>query len=304
MSVDWQRTEPREIRPFFAIGKAEAALESSGIRLTDDGDISQETTFDVGEDDYRSLAPVLLPSVANPQLWLPDQLSPKDVSLVLIVRQPLLKRTEVVARYRLDEVIPDELEIAEDVLVRFGGGRNLQITLALVLDSDRPPLPGVPFVVGQWFARKVFNFRSTNNPALFDIRTRTSADWVEYGYPESTFYAVEYQGGIQVQQDEGGVSIATVFVHADRYEALVDTKLGDALQPLWASEIISQILVESLSEWENSGEAAEGSPLANLLKKIDKSGRMTLPDLAKLARSPAKLKAQLQSQLSVLAALR
>ena len=304
MSIEWQRTEPREIRPFFAIAKAEAALENTGIRLNADADISQETAFDVGEDDYRSLSPVVIPSLTNPQLWLPDQLSTSDVALVLIVRQPLLKRTEVVARYRLDEEIPDELEITEEVLVRFGGGRNLQITLALVLDADRPPLPGIPFVVGHWFARKVFYFRSINNPALFDIRTRSSGEWVECGYPESTFYAVEYQGGIQVPQEEGGVSIATVFVHLDRYDALVDTKLGDALQPLWASEIISQILVESLSEWEALQEAPEGSPLANLLKKIAKSEKMTLSDMAKLVRSPARLKAQLQSQLSVLAALR
>lgn len=304
MSVDWQRTEPREIRPFFGISKAEDALKNSGIRLNEDSDISQDTTFDVGEDDYRSLAPIIIPSVANPQLWLPEQLSPSDVSLALIVRQPLLKRTEVVARYRLDEQIPDELEISEDMLARYGGGRNLELTLALVLDADREPSPGLPFVVGHWFARKIFQFRSTNNPALFDIRTRNSEEWIEYQFPENTFYSVEYQGGIEAPQEEGAVSIATVFVHADRYDALVDTKLGNAIQPLWASEIISQILTESLSDWEALSEAPEGSPLANLLKKIGTSGKMPLPELAKLTRSPARLKAQLQSKLSVLTALR
>lgn len=304
MSIEWQRTEPREIRPFFGITKAEAALDGSGIRLNDDSEISHETTFDVAEDEYRSLAPVIYPSVANPQLWLPEELRPADVSLALIVRQPLLKRTEVVARYRLDEQIPEELEITEEVLSRFGGGRNLQITLAIALDADRQPSPGIPFVIGHWLAKKVFQFRSTNNPVLFDIRTRSAEEWTENFYPENTFYAVEYQGGIEAPQDEGSISIATVFVHADRYETLVDTKFGDALQPFWASEIIAQILTESLRDWEGLEEAPENSPLANLLNKISKNKKMRLPELAALTKNPAKLKAQLQSQLSVLSALR
>jgi hypothetical protein len=302
---EWHRSEPREIRPFFAAAKAEAALELSGIRLCEGGDTTQDTTLTIEEGDLKALMPVVLPAVVNPQLWMPADLSPADVHLVLLARQPLLKRSEVLGRYPLDSSIPDELEVPPETLAAMGGGRNTQITLALALADDRVPQPGSPFVVGHWLARKTFNLRASSNPVLFDIRTRDDEDWIKHDYPAKTLYAVDYQGGMEAPSDDSSGSVAIVYVHAEAHTKMVDTKLGDALQPLLASEIITTILQMSLTDWENLAEPSSGSALESVLKQIQKAVPMSLPDLASLTRSqPNLLRAHLQSRLAVLQSLK
>ncbi|MCC5610769.1 hypothetical protein LC612_29490 [Nostoc sp. CHAB 5834] len=305
MLKDWQRTEPREVRPFFQVQKAADAIAQSGIRLTDGGDVSQDLTFEIDEAEFAKLNLTVLPDLINHQLWMPSTLTPDEIDLVLLVRNPLLKRSELLGSYSLNESIPSELEISPETLEQLGGGRNIHITLALVLGGDKPPMPGSPFIVGHWLARKTFVLRASSNPVLFDIRTRTDEEWLALGYPAKTFYAVDYQGGIEAPQDDTSVSVATVVVHADAYNKLVDSKLGDSVQPWLSSEIISEILRLSLPDWETAQQAEKGSPLDSLLRQIQKSDDIKLPDLAQLTRSaPAKLKAILQSRLSVVQSLK
>jgi len=273
--------------------------------LTNNGDVSQETSFEIDDGDLSKLSPVLFPAVINPQVWLSDDLKASDLELVLVGRHPLLKRSKVICRYTLDQPIPEELEIVSDTLAQLGGGRNTQFTLSLVLAADREAKPGSPFVLGHWLAKKTFNLRSRSNPVLFDIRTRTDAEWAAIGYPEKTFYSVEYQGGLENPTEDGAGSVAIVYVHADAHTKLIDTKLGDSLQPFLASEILATILQQSLPDWEKQTEVAKGSPLETLLKQMQKDGPISLPDLATMAKSNlGKLRAQLQSRLNVVQSLK
>lgn len=305
MTNEWHRSEPREIRPFFAAAKAETALDLSGIRLTEGGDVTQDTALTIEEGDLKALTPVILPAVVNPQLWMPTDLSPAEVNLVLLARQPLLKRSEVLGRYPLDASIPEELEVPPETLAAMGGGRNTQFTLALVLVGDRIPHPGSPFVVGHWLARKTFNLRASSNPVLFDIRTRDDEEWIKHDYPAKTLYSVDYQGGMEAPADDSSGSVAIVYVHAEAHTKMVDTKLGDALQPLLASEIITTILQLSLNDWESLSEPPPGSALESVMKQVQKTVPITLSDLAKMTRSqPSLLRAHLQSRLAVLHSLK
>lgn len=305
MTFEWHRSEPRDVRPFFAAQKAETALEQSGIRLTSDGEVTKDTHFELDDTDLRKLEPTLYPAVVNSHLWMPEGLSAADIELVVIARQPLLKRSELLGRYSLEELIPEEIEIPSEVLKSLGGGRNTQVTLALALAGDRPPQPGSPFVHGHWLARKSFAFRSRSTPILFDIRPRTDEEWVANKYPARTLYAVEYMSGIESEPEEGINSVAVVYVHADSHNRLVDTKLGDAVQPLLAAEIVTTILQQSLTDWENLDEAPKGSALDRLLKQLRKVSPITLSDLAELVRTkPSRARALVQSRLDVVQSLK
>jgi hypothetical protein len=236
---------------------------------------------------------------------MPEALSDSDLELVLIARQPFLKRSEVLARYPLTHEVPTELDIPADILKLLGGGRNTQITLAIVLAVDRTPEPGSPFVLGHWLARKTFFFRTSDTPVLFDIRPRTDEEWVAHNYPAKTLYSVEYMSGIDSGPDEGVVSVAIVHIHVDAHARLVDTKLGDAVQPLLAAEIVTSILQQSVYDWENLEQPPKGSAIETLVKQLGKVQPVSLLELAELVRTkPSRVRAMVQSRLGVVQALR
>ena len=303
--MEWHRSEPRDVRPFFAAQKAESALENTGIRLTAESDICQEASFELDDADLLKLEPVIYPTIANIHSWIPQGLSASDLDLLVLARQALLKRSELVGRYPLSEPIPDEIEIPGDVIELLGGGRNAQMTVAIVLAADRDPEPGSPFVRGHWLARKTFSLRTRSTPALFDIRPRGDEEWVANGYPAKTLYAVEYLSGIEATDEDGAASIAVVHIHSDAHIRLVDTKLGDSVQPLLAAEIITSILQQSLSDWEGLETAPSGSALETLVKQLTKVQAVSLHELAALAKSGSpRLRAIVQSRLGVVQTLR
>ncbi|TPL93814.1 hypothetical protein [Mesorhizobium sp. B2-3-12] len=298
MSVAWHRTEPREVRPFFETAKAENALDDSGICLFAKGDTSRDTSFDLDEIDFQKLEPIIHAVLVDPTQWMPEGLTARDLELVLIAKNSFLKRSEIVARSILAEPIPTYFPIGSELLAKLGGGRNVQFTLALCLATDRPPTPGSPFVPGHWLARKTFLLRSRTLPALFDLQTRTDEAWKAAGYPEKTFFAVDYAGGIAGEMDDGS-SVATVYIHIDAHNGMVNSPIGAPLQPILASEIILSIVTASKSEWKDLDEFVPSSPLETLSRQLGDAEPLTLDTLKKLANDPSRLRAVLQDRLSV-----
>lgn len=303
MATTWHREEPREVRPFFDAIDAEEALDGCGIRLFDGTDARTETSFDLDEIDFKKIAPAIQIALPETQLWLPKDLAADDLELVLVARHAFLKRSELVHSTSIDGPVPAEWAIGPEVVARMGGGRNLELTLALTLRTDRKPSPGAPFVAGHWLARKSFLLRSRTMPTLFDLRTRKDEDWIAKGYPAKTFYAVEYIGGIDTELDEGA-SVATVWLHVDAHNRMVSSSLGEAMQPSLATEIISSILLESFKEWKDAEVVEAASPLSTLLKQLGKEKPLSLGGLKALVANPPLLKATLQDRLSVVAALK
>ena len=297
MSLSWHRTEPREVRPFFETAKAENALDNSGIRLFTDGDVARDTSFDLDELDFQKLDPVVYPVLVEPAAWMPDGFTVKDLELVLIAKNSFLKRSEIVARCPLTGSVPASHAVDAALLAKLGGGRNVQFTLALCLSADRPPTPGSPFVPGHWLARKTFLLRSRTLPELFDLQTRTDEAWKAVGYPPKTFFAVDYAGGIAGEIEDGS-SVATVYIHVDAHNKMVNQPIGEALQPILATEIILSIVTDSLSEWKDLDAYVSSSPLETLAKQLGEGGVMPLDMLKKLAADHSRLRALLQDRLS------
>lgn len=298
MNIAWHRTEPREVRPFFETANAENALDDSGIRLFANGDTLPDTSFDLDEIDFQKLEPAIHPVMVDPAAWMPNGFTVDDLELVLIAKNSFLKRSEVVARCPLTEPVPADYPIDADLLGKLGGGRNVQFTLALCLAADRPPTPGSPFVPGHWLARKTFLLRSRTLPELFDVQTRTDEAWIAAGYPAKTFFAIDYAGGIAGEMEDGS-SVARVYIHVDAHNKMVNQPIGEALQPILATEIIHSIVTTSRPEWKDLDAYVPFSPLETLAKQLDGGEAMPLEDMKKLAGDQSKLRAILQDRLSV-----
>lgn len=298
MAKPWHREEPREVRPFFKLAKAEDALVDSRIKLFPDSEGSTDPIHLLDDIDLGRLSLKIEPIVVDPSLWMPKELSSSELKLVLLVENKFLKRSETIFSVSLNEDLPTQWEISESVIERFGGGKGLMLTVAICLAVDRKALPGSPFILGHWLARKSFGLQLQTMRALFDVQPRTDEDWIKAHFPPKTFFAVNYSDGI-ASAAETGSSVATVFVHADAYHKMANSKLGDSLQPVLAAEIISTILLESYPEWKDLIEVESGSPLETLLGQLGKGKSMTLDDLKKLAKNHALLRACLQDHLSI-----
>ena len=303
MTLQWHRTEPRDVRPFFRVD-AERAVDETTIRLFEDGDALQDDSFDLDEIDFQKLAPTIYPKVADVTAWLPDGFSAADFELALIARHATLKRSEILHRQSLADPVVAEVSVDKRIIETLAGGRNAQFVTAICLAGDKPPQPGAPYVVGHWVARKAISVRPRTNPTLFDLRTRSDEQWKLAGYPAKTFYTVDYAGGIEVEADEDAPSVATVYIHENAYNRMTTSSLGMQLQPLLGAEIITTILQVSWKEWSKLDVAPPKSPLARFHEEFNKSGQVTFEQLKDLVSNQApKLRAVLQDRLGATRAL-
>ncbi|TIL38585.1 hypothetical protein [Mesorhizobium sp.] len=305
MVASWHRTEPREVRPFFQAQSAEESLQASRIKLFKDGDISDETSFDLDEVDFQKLDPVIFPNISDPSAWLPAGISSDDLEVALVATHSFLKRSEVLESFCLSSGEPPaQWTMAPKVLNLFAGGRNLKLSLALCLRNDREPVPGSPFIVGHWLAQKTFSIKSRATPTLFDLRTRTDEEWVAAQFPPKTLFFVEYAGGI-ADEGEENTYVARVYIHVDAHNRLVSSSsLSGAFQPFLAAEIVLSILTESLGEWKDLEVPHPTSPLATLLKQLGKNSPLTLDALKSAVTTPARARAILQDHLAVVQAIK
>jgi len=299
MRSGWHRSEPKTIRPFFAVRSVEEATHHATIQISENSTAVGDEVIDVDEIDLRQLRISVSPNIVTSDGWLPAGFSKSDLELTVFCRSPFLKNSIVVGVHSLEEPLPDEIAISEEVLQKLGGGRDLRTTVALVLGVDKEPSAGMPFSMGHWLSSKTFHLRERKLQTMFDVKTRTSEEWVEANYPAKTLYSVVYIGGIDSAGDESG-PIADVHVHIDAYNRMAGEKVGEVLEPMLSVEMIAQVLEQSISDWRDYEEAPPGSPLLNLTKKITNADKPSLPELKKIVKNQSLLRAVLQDKIGVL----
>lgn len=307
MKANWRRWESRDVRPFFNVASAEHALADARLRLFEGRPESADTTVLVDELDLLKLEPVIYPNLAEVPEWLPELYQRADLALVVIASSSLLKSAVVVHRAPLDDEPASEMKVPRDVIDRLGGGRNLELSVAICLNEPSSAPVGVPFLEGHWLSKKTFNIKGPNSPDLFDIRTRTDEEWLALGFPAKTLVTVDYNGGINEEEDGAGGSVATVWLHKDAYDRMTveGRPSGRILQPVLAVEIITQILELSFPEWKDVEAPAPKSPLASVLKRISSGKAMSIAEMKPLLDGPgrSRLRALLQDNLQAVRAV-
>jgi len=302
---EWHRSEPRAVRPFFSAKGAEEAILGSTIQLFEGAQPSGDVVFDLDEFELRKLSISVRPTLAEANQWLPDGYTTQDFSVIVVARNPLLKRSIVLASDLASSFHDKTVKLSPEQLEDMGGGRNLRLTVALCLNSDKTQKTGSPFVVGHWLSSKTFTIREKSLATYFDVRSRTDEEWIKSGYPAKTFYSVEYSSGIcDEPADESSTGIAVVYIHIDAYNRMTGgERLGDVLQPILTAEILAQILEQSKSEWMALSEITKGSPLETFTKQLKGTDLATLEGLKSMVEKPYMLRAILQSEWKVLSAV-
>jgi hypothetical protein len=305
VSVDWFKSEARDVRPFFELESLEPALSHCSIRIYENMPFTKSDSFVINDQDIARLDIAIRPTIDKSLI----QSCPKAIrdKLILAVRttNPFLKRNEI-AKHALNSV-PEEIAIGSEVLERLGGGSNLDIDAFICLDGELPKHIGRPFLRGHWLAQKGFKLHPARIIEDFDIEPIEDERWKELGYPAKTLYLVNYIGPMN-EKPAGNQQIAKVFVHADvhrRIAAETDSRKVRAIQSILGAEIVCQIIRASMSEWESASEPEPGSPLSAAFKRINKTFKCDLSELRALAAEPGlqKLRAILQADAGTVRAI-
>ena len=305
MRSAWHRSEQRDVRPFFETVRAQDAVVGTTVRFFEDEEPTADAMTDIEEPDLARLQPVIFPVVVPPGQWMPEDYQPDEFGLVILATNPFLKFSSIIHEVTLGQETPAEVAISSEALEELGGGRGLTITVAIHLRSDRIPSAGRPFVVGHWLARKDFTIRLPGTGRFFDVQPRNDEDWIQAGYPAKTLYVVDYHGGVCDETTETDSSIATVYVHSGVHNKITNDRLGEGIQKFLATEVIVQVLQDSIDDWKDLDTVVVRSPLAALLKNLDSGNPMSISDLRSLVDGGRrkKLRALLQNDMSIVRAL-
>jgi hypothetical protein len=307
MRVNWSKSESRDVRPFFDVESLATAMDSAAIKLHETMAYTSERAFVLSEQDSRRLEISVRHGLDVRSVAACKALKLADVSIVAIVGNPFLKRTRVVERHSLAGTVPDEISIGPEVVEALGGPSNLVLNVCLCLDRELKKAVGRPYFPGHWLSRTTFTIRSARIAEQFDVEPLDDEGWKARSLPPKTLYYVEYLGPIN-EAPVPNQQVAKVYLHADVYRQMAaesDPRKSRAIQSMLAAEIVCQILHASLAEWANISAPAERSPLAVVLKRINKNYKCSLMELRKLVEGQGmqRLRAVLQNDQEIVRAI-
>lgn len=298
--VIWKKSATKDVRPFFGTIALEESVLAAELQLNEDGPYSAETSFVIEPSDVSKLRLTIRLNF-NQAVMNFDAVKKSDLVLAVTSVQPFMKKAVVIGTYAIDDDLPEEVTISENVLAGLGGGSNIEIDVALCLKKKLPKTPGTPFLFGHWLSKKSFSLRPPKLAEEFDIDPTDDDVWKKLGYPPKTLYLVEYFGGFNepVSKDR---QTARIRVHSDIYKKLTSESQQKLAKPILlslAAELSFQMLAASVADWEKAEEVVPLSPLSALLKKINRVQPCTFEQLKEMGKEPGmpKLKALLHADL-------
>ncbi len=277
----WQRTEKRTVRPFPSW---DDFLKGVRFKLSAEADFDERTSFDISDIGSADFAPSFLlridKSTLQPSSW-PD---PSDVSLVIRIVDLRLRRSELLFQSDLDNC-PSVWAIPKADCNRFSWRSGVDLSVALVLKSERQAQPGQPLLRGLWIARKDFSIRARSEPRAFPIDRWTAEDFAIRGLPRDSVYWVWFITDELNARFDDAAEAFRVCLRADVYDALVYAEKTDgarALSSMIAAEILTEVLWRGLGRLADGETVERGSLLHSAVSRVAKATNATCERLRKL----------------------
>jgi len=282
------RTESRVVRPFDS---ADAVLAHVRFKLSAQDDFDDRTLFDPSVIDRSHIRPEFLLHLDTSALGRIGCLTATDVALVIRIDDPSLHRSEVVFEHVVDD-LPETYSVPEEVKDRFSWGPGLTASVALALKESRSPKPGLPFMRGQWVARRDFSLRSAKERRTFPIERWSSERFVSQGLPSDTVYWIDFSWEELNVRIEDPADVLRVCLRADVYDALVDAEegpAGRAVMKLIEAEILAEVLWRGLGGMERGDQIERGSLLHSVVARVRKATGKSERDLREMVHTRREL---------------
>lgn len=303
------RTEPRTVRPYLLPPELTSFLEGAVLSV---GDL-EFATGKVTLDGSALADEVLAVSVPSGGKGLRDLVreagyDPGDVALMLIGYGRPMRRSVVLAEYRLSDSLPGVIEVdrAVEPLV-FGSQRGFDLLLAVVLRVEQERRPLTAWQAGTWLTRAEFAVRpeirdSALNPSLLTKEIRE-----QFGIPDDTLWWVRVHATGEDLLQAGSVEEAvTVYLDEKVYNLLIaeeDDGTGHLLQVLLATDTLMELaqtvvaaLEESLGQHIGTGDLVAWPFADRTLRQVGATVGRSAEQVLQWARAePSNLRNHLQA---------
>lgn len=266
----WKRTESRVVRPFQSV---EEALADVRLRLRPNTEFDDRTSFDIAELKNGELQPEFCLVVRRCSLDNLRKLCSSDLSLVIRLIDPHLHRSELVFEELIDN-LPSTWIVPNDVVARFSWKPGFTVSVAIVLRKNKRPEPGLPFMRGQWLARKNFSIVSPRQQRMFPIERWTAEDFSRYDLPRDTVYWMLFTTDNFNSRVDDPADVLRVCIRADVYDLLLnaqDNSYGPAIMSLFMTEILTEVLWRGFENIENNDEIEKGSLLHSAVTSVERA---------------------------------
>ncbi|MGR3436691.1 MAG: hypothetical protein ACU0CO_17680 [Shimia sp.] len=259
MKRDWTRSEPKAIRPFFAVGDLQTCLDAAEIVTGHAAMPSTDEVLVLDPDAMVALDVRLSPRLDVERVVASLGEGARDYALVVTVRTPQTMHRSCVARFALDEV-PEEIHLAAADLADGRRAGELHVGLDLCLVGDVTPEPGWPTHAGAFLARKRFHLRLERHETSFAFLPLDEDVRKARRLPEGAMIAVDLQSAGEGGDEDAG--IATIYVAPKVLDAMrARPAVSAAMSPL----VIDALFEEAVREGLPTRPPEEGRLHANLL---------------------------------------
>lgn len=296
----WLRTAKRNVRPFSDISEIMGACE---LRVEKNGTFSSNETFAIADMDPGNLGIAVRIPLPPDDIEERTELKREDLSVIVIVDDNRLKKSECVLKKSLDEIDGEPYEFSEVQMRSFFWKGNVSIDVAMVLSGNKELEPGRPFRAGHWIAKKRFSLNAAKENPTFPLLPLKGEEFRNRGLPEATVYFVDFlYDHLNIPQSELENALK-IYVHEDVFNSLVRNENAPHVrltERILMTEILSCIMAKSLNA-VNGDDLLEDGALQSIVSKLEDATGVGFERLKELAGQPGypELRAVVQSYLEL-----
>jgi hypothetical protein len=299
MSQDWTRSEPKRLRPFWAVATLEDALSDATLELVPGGEPLLEETKVLEAQQMQDIDPVLRPRLDLAVLCAALGHRAADYELVVTVRTPQMLRRVLFDRWPLDEAIPEEIDLGTDVLADGKISGQLEISVAICCKGASEVEPGWPLHPGAWLSRKTFSIGTDRRQAAFEFDLLTQQEIATRKLSQNTAFVVDIEVELNAVPQDGQCLVSVLVA-----QSLLETLRSNAVRPtafrVLTMEIMDAVLEAKCDDIDPNEGVAKGSLLQRLLAWTgDGKQAMPLHDFAAICKSPERRRALVQHQIGL-----
>jgi hypothetical protein len=299
MNQDWTRSQPKRLRPFWAVATLEDALSDATLELVPGGEPLSEETKVLEAQQMQDLDPVLRPHLDLAVLCAALGHRAADYELVVTVRTPQMLRRVLFDRWPLDEAIPEEIDLGTDVLADAKISGQLEISVAICCKGASEVEPGWPVHPGAWLSRKTFSIGTDRRQAAFEFDLLTQQEIATRKLSQNTAFVVDIEVELNAVPHDGQCLVSVLVA-----QSLLETLRSNAVRPtafrVLTMEIMDAVLEAKCDDIDPSEGVEKGSLLQRLLAWAgDGKQPMPLHDFSAICKSPERRRALVQHQIGL-----
>lgn len=298
MSLDWTRSEPKKLRPFWAVATLEDALHGATIELVRGAEHLFEEAKVLDANQMQDLDPIIRPHLDIAVLCAALGHRVVNYELVVTIRTPQMLRRELFDRWPLNESIPGEIELGTEVFADAKLSGQVEISVAICLKGAPEVESGWPVHPGAWLSRKSFSIGTDRRQAAFEFELLTEQEIANRKLSANTAFVVEFEVELNAPPQDGQCLVNVLVA-----KRLLETLRSSAVRPT-ALKVLEMEIMDAVLEKSVEVDPTEGIEKGSLLERLllwasDGKEAMALHDFHAICKSPERRRALVQHRTNL-----